>query len=103
VRGGLGIGRAPGRGGESPSTRPGWRSTSPDSAREAVARGWALPLHAVLPTVSNAAPGQILEVDLHRTQNGEWHYEFLVLTNDRRYQEVVVDAQRNRVMEIRRR
>ena len=102
-RGDPGGGRAQGRGPESSAAGHGWRTTSPEGAREAVARGWALPLNAVLPTVSDAAPGQILEVDLRQTWSGAWQYEFLVLTKDRRYQEVVVDAQRNQVIEIRKR
>jgi len=36
----------------------------------------------------------VLEVDLRQSWGGEWRYEFLVLTQDRRYQEVVVDARR---------
>jgi hypothetical protein len=81
----------------------GWGTTSPERAREAVSQGWALPLSTVLPTVARYAPGQLLEVDLRQTWNGEWRYEFLVLTKDRRYHEVFVDAQRNQVVQIRRR
>jgi uncharacterized membrane protein YkoI len=64
-------------------------------------QGWALPLSSVLPTVSKAVPGQVLEVDLRQTRTGEWRYEVLVLTRDRRYQEIVVDARRNQVVQIR--
>lgn len=88
--------RGRGRGG-------GWGSTSSENARDAVSRGWALALSSVLPTVSRAVPGQVLEVDLRQSWTGEWRYEFLVLTRDRRYREVVVDARRNQVIEIRRR
>ena len=83
--------------------KTGWGSTSPESAREAVSQGWALALSTVLPTVSKAVPGQVLEVDLRQSWSGEWRYEFLVLTRDRRYQEVVVDARRNQILQIRRR
>ncbi|MFL4990410.1 MAG: PepSY domain-containing protein [Microvirga sp.] len=81
----------------------GWGSTSSENAREAVSQGWALALSAVLPTVSRAVPGQVLEVDLRQSWGGEWRYEFLVLTRDRRYQEVVVDARNNQILQIRRR
>jgi uncharacterized membrane protein YkoI len=57
----------------------------------------------VLPTVSRAVPGQVLEVDLRQSWAGEWRYEFLILTRDRRYQEVVVDARSNQILQIRRR
>ncbi|MDF2972638.1 MAG: hypothetical protein K0R61_3088, partial [Microvirga sp.] len=53
-------------------------------------------MSTILPTVTKAVPGQVLEVDLRQSWSGEWRYEFLVLSRDRRYQEVVVDARRNR-------
>ena len=116
ARGGAGnVGRGAAEGGRSAGGRTeglvrgggalgsGWGTTSPERAREAVSQGWALPLSTVLPTVARYAPGQVLEVDLRQTWNGEWRYEFLVLTKDRRYHEVFVDAQRNQVVQIRRR
>src|SRR5215218_5156483 len=103
-RGGDGQGRGRGRGGDDAraAAHAGWGSTSSDNAREAVSQGWALALSTVLPTVSKAVPGQVLEVDLRQSWGGEWRYEFLVLTQDRRYQEVVVDARRNKVLQVRR-
>jgi len=100
-----GQGRGRGRGGDEAraGVHGGWGSTSSDNAREAVSQGWALALSSVLPTVSKAVPGQVLEVDLRQSWSGEWRYEFLVLTRDRRYQEVVVDARRNMILQIRRR
>jgi hypothetical protein len=100
-----GQGRGRGRGGDDAraAAHAGWGSTSSDNAREAVSQGWALALSTVLPTVSKAVPGQVLEVDLRQSWGGEWRYEFLVLTQDRRYQEVVVDARRNKVLQVRRR
>src|SRR5215207_550152 len=73
----------------------GWGRTTSELAREAVSQGWALPLSSVLPTVLRAVPGQVLEVDLSQSQSGEWQYEFLVLTKDRRYRQILVDARRN--------
>lgn len=100
-----GQGRGRGRGGDDAraGANAGWGSTSSDNAREAVSQGWALALSSVLPTVAKAAPGQVLEVDLRQSWSGEWRYEFLVLTRDRRYQEVVVDARSNKILQIRRR
>jgi len=99
-----GQGRGRGRGGDDDVTaKTGWGSTSSESAREAVSQGWALALSTVLPTVSKAVPGKVLEVDLRQSWTGEWRYEFLILTRDRRYQEVVVDARRNQILQIRRR
>jgi hypothetical protein len=78
-----------------------WGTTSARAAREAVAQGVALPLRAILPTVSKRAPGQVLEVDLRQSPTGAWQYELLVLTNDRRYQIVIVDAKLNQVTHVR--
>ena len=80
---------------------PTWGNTSSAVAREAVAKGLALPLSAVLPTVFKTVAGQVLEVDLRQVRNGEWQYEFLVLTRDRRYEVVVVDGLRNEVVQVR--
>lgn len=98
-----GRGRGRGRGDDDVPARTGWGSTSSENARDAVSQGSALALSTVLPTVSKAVPGQVLEVDLRQSRSGEWRYEFLVLTRDRRYQEVVVDARRNQIVQIRRR
>ncbi|MGO4526106.1 PepSY domain-containing protein [Microvirga sp. 2MCAF35] len=99
-----GRGRGRGRGGdEDEPTRRGWGRTSSENAREAVSQGWALALSAVLPAVSRAVPGQVLEVDLRQSWSGQWRYEFLILTRDRRYQEVVVDARNSQILQIRRR
>ena len=97
-------GRGRGRGrDDDAAAKTGWGTTSSESAREAVSQGWALALSTVLPTVSKAVPGKVLEVDLRQSWTGEWRYEFLILTRDRRYQEVVVDARRNQILQIRRR
>jgi hypothetical protein len=112
-QGGEGRGGPPGAGaagGRSNSgvrgsaTAPGgWGTTSPERAREAVSHGWALPLGSVLPTVASTVPGQVLEVDLRQTWAGDWIYDFLILTQDRRYREVMVDARTNQVLQVRRR
>ena len=77
----------------------GWGTTTPERARSGLA-GWALPLSSILPTVLRAVPGQVLEVDLSQSQSGEWQYEFLVLTKDRRYRQILVDARRNQIVAI---
>ena len=81
----------------------GAANLAPDIAREAVSKGWALSLGAVLPTVAAAVPGDILDVHLQQVRGGDWVYEVLVLTPDRRYRQVLVDARRNRILQIRRR
>jgi hypothetical protein len=99
--GGNAGGRGAGRSVDEQAPTNGWGSTPSSLAREAVAQGRALPLSTVLPTVSKAVAGQVLEVDLRQIGSGVWHYEVLVLTRDRRYQVVVVDAQRNQIVQLR--
>ncbi len=81
----------------------GWGNTPAELAVEAVKKGWVLPLDDILRTVSKTVSGEVLEVDLCRTQRGDWRYAFLVLTKERRYYEVVVDARRNQVIQARQR
>ena len=71
--------------------------------RTAVARGWALPLNQVAPTVQRVVPGQILDVTLEQTDRDGWVYGFVVLTREGGYRDITVDARRNEVLEIRRR
>jgi hypothetical protein len=101
--GGNASSRGAGRSLDEVAPASGWGTTPPSLAREAVAQGRALPLSTVLPTVSKAVAGQVLEVDLRQIGSGAWHYEVLVLTRDRRYQVVVVDAQRNQIVQLRNR
>ena len=86
------------RGGEG--SRGIWRSNS-RNAREAVSGGHAAPLSAVLPTVLAAVPGRLLDVDLRQSPSGAWLYELVVLTQDRKYREVTVDARSRRILRIR--
>jgi uncharacterized membrane protein YkoI len=56
----------------------------------------------VLSTVRGTVEGNVLQVDLSGSA-GNWRYEVLVLGIDGRYREVLVDAQRNRILGVRRR
>ena len=98
-----GGGRGRRSGSDDATRNTGWGSTSHDQAKSAVSQGWALALSTVLPTVVKAVPGRVLQVDLRQSWSGEWRYEFLILTADRRYREVTVDARRNQIIQIRRR
>jgi uncharacterized membrane protein YkoI len=74
-----------------------------ERVRTAVSRGWALPLSQIAPTVQRAVPGQILDVTLEQTARDGWVYGFVVLTREGGYRDIVVDARRNEILEIRRR
>lgn len=71
-----------------------------DVARDAVARGQAVPFDRVIGTVRQAMPGEILDVKVGRASGG-LTYNVTVLARDGWYREVVVDARRNRVLEVR--
>jgi uncharacterized membrane protein YkoI len=61
------------------------------------------PLGDVLPTLREAAPGQLLEVNLRARPDGVWVYEFVVLSPAGQYREVLLDAKANRVLGMRNR
>jgi hypothetical protein len=98
---GGGDDRGPG-GGPADYGGPGsWGSSSSTDARNAVTRGWVVPLGSVLATVKRSVPGKVLEVDLQQSTGGLWFYKFLVLTRDGRYREIFVDARRNQILRVR--
>ncbi len=102
-RGGDGISGARGRESDDIQSWSSWGSTTAEQAQQAASQGWVLSLNSILPSVVRAVPGRVLEVDLRQTRTGEWLYEFLVLTTDGRYREVMVDARRNHILQVRRR
>ena len=81
----------------------GWDNSSSNQARSVVKDGEALSLSKVIPTVRQAIPGRVLDVDLLRLKGGGWVYKFRVLARDGTYLEVFVDALRNRILQTRRR
>lgn len=81
----------------------GWDNSSSNQARSLVKDGEALSLSRVIPTVRQAIPGRVLDVDLLRLKGGGWVYKFRVLARDGTYLEVLVDALRNRILQTRRR
>lgn len=70
-------------------------------ARNAVAKGMALSLSKVIPTVKRKFPGNILDVDLRSAGGGRLVYRFLVLSREGSYREVDIDALRNVVVRVR--
>lgn len=81
----------------------GWDNSSSNQARGLVRDGQALSLSRVIPTVRQAIPGRVLDVDLLRLKGGGWVYKFRVLARDGAYLEVFVDALRNWILQTRRR
>lgn len=62
-----------------------------DLARQALAAGQILPLRTVMDRLEREQPGQVLEVELERS-DGRWIYEFKVLQVGGRLVKLKVDA-----------
>lgn len=69
-----------------------------DDAREAVARGEALPLSEILRIVRRVEPGEVIEVELER-DDGRLEYEIEVLTQSGRVRKVTLDARTGAILE----
>ena len=69
------------------------------AAREALRRGEILPLSAVLDIALRRVPGDVIEVDLDREDDG-WEYEIKVLTATGRVREVTMNARTGVILEI---
>ena len=118
-RGGDDSGHSPGVGAASPAPAAGaaavgdpayhaagrsGRSSAPseqDSARDAMLRGWVLPLEDVLVNVRRSVPGDVLKVSLGREDGGAWIYALRLLTPEGRYRDVAVDAGNGQILWIK--
>jgi hypothetical protein len=103
--GAAGSGSAPGYDWTGSARDPAALSLVPqfeqDRAREALRRGWVLPLGNVLANVRKSVPGDVLDVRLKHESDGEWVYALMVLTPDGRYRDVAVDAKSCRILWIK--
>jgi hypothetical protein len=97
--------------GAAAASDPGYRSagrsgraaapSEQDSAREAMLRGWVLPLEDVLANVRRSIPGDVLKVSLEQESNGAWVYALTVLTPEGRYRDIAVDAGNSQILRIK--
>lgn len=69
------------------------------AAREALRRGEILPLAQVIDIATRRVPGDVIEVDLDREDDG-WEYEIKVLTPSGRVREVTLNARTGVILEI---
>lgn len=69
------------------------------AARAALQRGEILPLNAVLDIALRAVPGDVIDVELDREDDG-WEYEIKVLTPTGRVREVTLNARTGAILEI---
>ncbi len=67
-------------------------------AREALSRGEIQPLDAIVRSVKNSVPGELLSARLEKNAAGAWTYRLVILSDDGRYHDVVVDAWRNVIL-----
>jgi uncharacterized membrane protein YkoI len=70
-------------------------------ARDAVSRGLVLPLDLILRNVEAAVPGSVLSARLKRDEGSVWIYRLVILSPEERYRNVVVDAARKAILQIR--
>ena len=77
----------------------GARDRDQDRARNALLQGEIRPLSAVLKTVRDKVPGEIIEIELDREDKG-WVYEVKVLTSNGRRKKVDVDAHSLDILKI---
>ena len=75
------------------------RSRDQDRARNALVQGEIRPLSAVLKTVRDKVPGEIIEIELDKEDKG-WVYEVKVLTSNGRRKKVDVDAHSLDILKI---
>lgn len=75
------------------------RDRDQDRARNALLQGEIRPLSAVLKTVRDKVPGEIIEIELDREDKG-WVYEVKVLTSNGRRKKVDVDAHSLDILKI---
>lgn len=75
------------------------RDRDQDRARNALLQGEIRPLSAVLKTVRDKVPGEIIEIELDREDTG-WVYEVKVLTSNGRRKKIDVDAHSLDILKI---
>lgn len=75
-----------------------------DLARRALEAGEVLPLRTILERVEREYPGQVMEVELEREQDGgRWIYEIKLLRSGGTLTKLKVDARDGRVLGVRQR
>jgi uncharacterized membrane protein YkoI len=93
-------GRNPARYGAGNEGRSELRSEQ-GLARDAVSRGLVQPLDSILRNVESAVPGSVLSARLKRDDGGVWLYRLVILSPEGRYRNVIVDAARNAILQVR--
>lgn len=73
-----------------------------DRARQALAAGEVLPLRTILERVEREHPGQVMEVELERRDEG-WIYEIKLLRAGGELSKLKVDARDGRILDVRQR
>lgn len=71
-----------------------------DRARQALEAGEILPLRAILERVGRDHPGQIMEVELERKEEG-WRYEIKLLRSNGALVKLKIDARDGTVLGIK--
>lgn len=98
---GRGRGRGRGRGNDD-DDRDDDDLSDQEYARRGVERGEMVPLSSVLRTVRAARPGRVVNVDLVRTTRRGAIYRVVVMGSEHDLWQISVDAERNRILGMRR-
>ena len=69
-------------------------------ARDALARGQIQPLDAIMRNVRSTIHGELLSARLQEDNAGAWIYRLVILSDNGRYHQIVVDAGGNVILEV---
>lgn len=84
----------------APASARRGRGGDHDEARDARARGEALPLAKILPIALAHMPGEVLEVELER-ERGQLVYEIEILDRAGHVRKVILDARTGAVVRLK--
>src|SRR5271165_393551 len=99
--GGLRAGEADSARARATEGRRGEMRSEQGLARDAVSRGLVQPLDSILSNVETTVPGSVLSARLKKGDDGVWIYRLVILSPEGRYRNVIVDAARNTILQIR--
>src|SRR5271166_1232141 len=99
--GGLRTGEADSARARATDGKRGEMQSEQGLARDAVSRGLVQPLDSILTNVGTTVPGSVLSASLKKGDDGVWIYKLVILSREGRYRNVIVDAARNAILQIR--
>ena len=71
-----------------------------EAARQALLRKEVLPLTRILAIAAQRAPGEVIEVELERADNGRLKYDLKILAKNGRVRELELDAKTGATLKL---